>query len=273
MKASKFFAPFVIGLAALGTALPANAVISTDVVFIVDESGSMGTVQTNLRNNIGLFASILSGGGVDAKYALVGYGNNLVVPRLLTNFTDASTFATAAQGLLINGGTEPGYTASAFALNALDNQSTLLGYRTNAVKNLIILTDEPSNGDTLARGAVGGLAVTEAILDTLLGNNKALYNAVLSGSSTIASYDDLVLGNGGTIYDLNQFNTTDQAVVQAFVQSFATSKLKEILDFCDLNPTAPECQGTPGSVPVPGTLLLLGIGLAGLGSLRRKFLA
>jgi len=38
----------------------AKAVLSADLVFVVDESGSMGNVQTNLRNNIGTFASILS---------------------------------------------------------------------------------------------------------------------------------------------------------------------------------------------------------------------
>lgn len=98
-----------IGLAVtLGMASASHAAIITDIVMLVDESGSMGNVQTNLRNNIGSFASILSAGGIDARYGLVGYGNSGVRPRMLTDLTSPAAFATAAQGLLINGGTNPG---------------------------------------------------------------------------------------------------------------------------------------------------------------------
>lgn len=254
----------------LGMASSAQSAILTDIVMMVDESGSMGSVQANLRNNIGLFANILSAGGVDARYGLVGYGSSTVAPRILTDLTNPTTFATAAQGLLVNGGTEPGYTATAFALNELDNQSSLFSFRSNAVKNIIIFTDEPSNGDTAPRGTVNGAAVTLLTVDQLLTDNNALFNAVLRGSSTITSYSSLAANHGGNVYDLNGLNTTDQAVVTTFVNSFARSKLQEIIDYCDLNPNDPACQGGGGSVPEPGMLALLGIGLMGLAAGRRR---
>ncbi len=230
----------------------AEAVIMADLVFVVDESGSMGGVQTNLRNNIGAFASILSAGGVDAQYALVGYGSSTVRPRLLTDLTDDATFATAAQGLLTNGGTEPGYEATMAALNGGPTNTLGISFRGgSAVKNIIILTDEPSNGDL-----AGANATT---LDALLTAESALYNGVLRGTSTINSYSTLITNHGGFVFDLNQFNTTDQTVIDAFVQDFAQRKLEEIIQASGATPE-----------PVTAVLGLLSLGaLAGATSRRR----
>lgn len=267
MLFKKLAASAALALSAFGLSTPAQAVILTDVIMIVDESGSMGNVQTNLRNNIGLFANTLAAGGVDAQFGLVGYGNSSVVPRMLTDLTSATNFATAAQGLVASGGTEPAYTASAFALNALDGQSSLFSFRSNAVKNIIIFTDEPSNGDTAARGTVGASAVTFSIVDGLLTANKALYNAVLQYSDTIASIGGLATAHGGSVFDLASLNTTNQAVVTNFVTAFANAKLKETIDFCTANPNDPACQN---NVPEPGVLALLGLGVLGVGFARRR---
>jgi hypothetical protein len=268
MKLKQLLFGLLIGAASLAAPVHSAPILS-DIVFVVDESGSMGNVQANLRNNIGLFASILTGTGqVNARYGLVGYGDRNVVPRMVTDFTDATNFASAASGLTISGGLEPGYTATAFALNALDDQTDLFSYRSNAVKNIIILTDEPSNFDSTLYGAIGGSAVTESVVDGLLTSNNALYNGVLSGSTTIASYQNLIGDHSGTVFDLNLFNTTDSTIVENFVTDFANKKLQETLDFCDLNPNDPACQ--PNRVPEPGSLGLLSLALVGLVFKRRQ---
>jgi len=274
MKMRNFFAAVtIVGAAAAGSA---QAKILTDVIFVVDESGSMGTVQTNLRTNIGLFASILTGTGqVDAQYGLVGYGNYQTKPRMLTDLTDDASFATAAASLQTNGVTEPGYAATAYALNSLDGQTDFFSFRQNSVKNVIILTDEPSNGDTgyYSSYTISGSPITEAAVDGVLSSNGALYNGVLKYSNTIDSYGDLIQDHSGQIFDLNLFNTTDQSVVGQFVTDFANAKLQETIDFCVANPTDPACQEfeePSASVPESSTLALFGIGLAGLGLSRRR---
>lgn len=261
----------LVPLLALGLVLAppkAEAAIITDIVIIVDESGSMGTVQTNLRNTIGQFASILAAGGLDARFALVGYGNAQIVPRLLSDLTSAANFATAAAGLQINGAFEPGYLATLFALNALDNQNPLISFRSNSIKNIIIFTDEPSNGDTIARGTYQGAQVTQSVVDGVLKDNNALFNAVLSGASTINSYSALATDNGGQVFNLSLFNTTNQQQISNFVDDFAASKLRETLDFCVINPTAPACN--PGTISAPATMALFGLGVMLLGLRRRN---
>lgn len=261
-------AALTAGLVGIGSS--AQAAIVSDIIMIVDESGSMGTVQNNLRTNIGAFATILQAGGVDVRFGLVGYGASSTpgLIRKVTDLTDATGFATAASGLVASGGTEPGYTASAFALNGLDGQSSLFSFRPNSLKNLIIFTDEPSNGDASSIYKLGGSSVTSTSLDTLLTQENALYNAVLKGVITTNSYSTLTAAHNGQVFDLNGLNTTDQTVVSNFVTAFATAKLQETIDFCTANPNAAQCQGS--TVPEPSVLALLGIGLFGIGVARRK---
>lgn len=232
------------------------AVIKTDIVMIVDESGSMGGVQANLRNNIGLFASILSAGGVDANYALVGYGSSGDLIRLITDFTDASGFAAAAANLVASGGTEPAYDATAYALNSLSSESGNLTYRADAVKNMIVYTDEASNGDS---------EYSAATLDALLKGNNSLFNAVVPNAG-YTSLINLATSNGGQFFNLGFLNTNDQTVVEQFVEDFALAKLQETLDFCQVNPNDPACSNV--EVPAPASAGLFLIAVAAVSSRR-----
>lgn len=277
MKLKQLFSSAAMAAALIGFGNPAQSAIMTDIVFLVDESGSMGTVQANLRNNIGLFASILSAGGVDAQYGLVGYGASQPQPRMISDLTDPASVATAAQGLLISGGFESGFSATAFALNSIDNQSNLFSYRPNAVKNIIIFTDEDNDTSSGAGFAVNGLAPSYAVVDGLLKQNNALFNAVVSsgGACTTANancYVPLALANNGQQFNLNSLNTSNQQVVEDFVTAFASAKLQETIDFCDQNPNAPGCNdnGEDPSVSEPSILALFGLGLLGLQLVRRR---
>lgn len=258
----KLCSNLIKGVAVATTLFALNAtaaVIKTDIVMIVDESGSMGGVQANLRNNIGLFASILSAGGVDANYALVGYGSSADSFRMLTDFTDSSGFSSAATNLVASGSDEDAFDAIAYALNSYAPEVSSFSFRGDAVKNLIIFTDEPDRNGVLGFGDA----------DALLTANNALFNAVLSGTDTINSIGPLATNHGGNVFDLDALNSSDQQVVEDFVTAFANVKLQETLDFCDLNPTDPACLGSK-PVSAPSTLAMFGLSLLGCTVLRRR---
>ncbi len=223
-----------------GMSIPAQAgIVKTDIVMIVDESGSMSNIHTNLGNSIGLFASILQAGGLDAQFALIGYGfagNNI---RLLTDFVDAASFAGFTDDLYSVGSNEPAYDATAYALDGLTAESADLSYRTDAVKNLILFADEASNSDT---------EYDASSLDALLQQSSALFNVVLGGE--FSELLTLASNNGGHGFDLNELNTSDTNALNAFVTNFAQVKLQETLDYCVANPNDPACSGG-GSDPVP----------------------
>lgn len=225
------------------------AVIKTDIVMIVDESGSMGDVHSSIGYGISAFADHLEAGGLDVQFALIGYGFAGDSIRLISDFVDATAFSAAMSNLYTLGADEPAYDATAYALDALESESPELSYRDDAVKNLILFADEASNGDRYYNADS---------LDTLLQQSSALFNVVLGGD-----YQDLIslaLNNGGQMFDLNLLDTTDEDQIDEFVEYFAEVKLAETLEYCEEHPEDPACvESEP--VPSPTGPVLLGVGI------------
>ncbi|MFN6127392.1 MAG: putative Ig domain-containing protein [Planctomycetota bacterium] len=120
---------------------PDKLVTTTDVVLIVDESGSMREHSWIERMIRSLDQSLVERGLVDNRFAVIGYGNVLVAPRILLAPGDSDPWATAemasqrAAYLQANGDTEDGYLGIEFALD-------LLEFRANASRQAILVTDE-----------------------------------------------------------------------------------------------------------------------------------
>ncbi|MFN9605166.1 MAG: putative Ig domain-containing protein, partial [Planctomycetota bacterium] len=120
---------------------PDKLVTTTDVVLIVDESGSMREHSWIERMIRSLDQSLVERGLVDNRFAVIGYGNVLVAPRILLAPGDSDPWATAemasqrAAYLQANGDTADGYLGIEFALD-------LLEFRANASRQAILVTDE-----------------------------------------------------------------------------------------------------------------------------------
>lgn len=248
-----------------GVAAQASAALLADVAFVVDQSGSMGDEYSWLANSISAINTQLVAGGVTARYGLAGYvdfaGNEAGAPATSKYVDFTSNIATITAAITPNnlyGATERGY-------HAADWSRTGFSWSSNASKIIILLTDEAADQ---------GSGITEAALGTNMTNGSFLLN-VITLPSLYSQWDQAVYSkpDGADadllpdylgLFDLNFLNSNPTA----FTEQFTAAKLGEIIDFCTANPTAPQCQHN--DTPEPGSLALLGLGLAGLAGLRRR---
>jgi hypothetical protein len=260
----------------------------SNVVFIVDKSGSMSGEQAFLQDVVGdLDAALGLAGVTNRSYGVVGFGRSSSVGQLgrvlgsgLTNATDA---ATNLGNLEISGGFEDGYSAINFALTAFN-------YTAGAAINFILVTDEDrDNGNnalttaSIRNSLTGSSILLNAVVNNSLrtstnavalgvDSNGDAYSAdgsggftttaggvIGSGSGTTKTdYADLAVATGGAVWDLNQLRAGG-LVAESFTQAFIDIKVQEIIS-----------QPPSGVIPLPaaGWMLLAGIG--GLAAMRRR---
>ena len=128
-----------------------------DIVFVIDESGSMADDQADVSARVKDISDQL-GASLDYTLGLVGFGassgGNPVIEQTLTS--DATQFKAAVDGLTASGGFEPGGAAMSLAM------SDAMGYREGAGVCAILISDEDADDpgqlpqaitDAQARGA------------------------------------------------------------------------------------------------------------------------
>ncbi|RMH31876.1 MAG: PEP-CTERM sorting domain-containing protein [Nitrospirae bacterium] len=246
----------------------------------------------------GLLAAGVGTGADKNQYALVGFGGTDATSQVAhkhpvggSDFGSASDFSTAAGGLVVSGGLEDGYQAIDFALNNYTFRSG------NFARQIILVTDEDRDVNNSAAGGntQGSLINFTGLLNDLKGagvtlnaivnnpflasdgttralgikSNLTVFLADGSGGfttdtggsigngfgTTETDYVPLAHQTGGAAWDLNLLRAGGNTAT-SFAAAFIDTKVQEII--------------TPPALPIPSTLILLGVGLVGWGLVQRQ---
>jgi len=161
-----------------------------DIVFQMDNSGSMGGEQAAIRNNVISFVNGLSALGVDFALGLCRYGQsassgNPIIEDGGALTSDAEYFKNTVWGRnLVDGGTEPGYWA-------ITSSASGFSFRPGAQKVFIEITDERPNQ--------GGASETDA-LNACLNNSITLF--ALTKSSLYSYFTPITSATNGDVFDI-----------------------------------------------------------------------
>ncbi|MFO8027862.1 MAG: autotransporter domain-containing protein [Opitutales bacterium] len=249
---------FVLALAGTAPALLVNG-SNANLLFVVDESGSMSGEHQFLQDQAASIESGLSTTGIsNLNFGLVGYGNTDSVPRLFemdgSNLGDAAAFSSAASSLEIDGSTEDGYAGIDFALDQFSGLtgSTFVVLVTDEDRDILDESEYPGASSLTPSSMEQALTAANArlvsIVDQQILDNQSSEALVINpddqtfqadGSGdversengslgsradgdTTVDYAELALATGGIVADLEQLREggdTADSFTIAFIDS------------------------------------------------------
>lgn len=221
---------FVVTLTTVSIAKAASF-IPSDIVWLLDTSGSMGNDINEVKSRIGEFDRAMIDSGIDAHYALVRFGGRETLIQDLTDFSTFTAPGSPFNRLTDNGGSKE---RGSRAINVALARTT---FRPGSVKNFILVTDEDDDS-SFSNFQAASLGLTET--DTLFN-----FIGVPGRGNTDSYYGNLAANHGGVGFNIDQF----RAHPEPFFDNFVDTKVREIQERYE------ERQSTAEPVSILGILL------------------
>ena len=263
-----------------------HAGAALDLMFIVDESGSMSGEHEWIGDMVtSLDSELVSAGESSNRYALVGFGAGTsdggpkARKHLLgsVSWGSAAKLSAATEGLVTSGCFEDGWEGIVFGLKKYY-------FRSDAVTNMILITDEdrdPVDPQLTYDYVLSKLTAKSVMLNVIVdcgfqdgtgavalgvGADGTAYLADGSGGYSIGSggvmvspyyntdvcYVELAWATGGAAWDIELLRKGG-LLAESFTTAFIDVKVSEIV-----------------STPAPGAFLLVSIGIGTIGWFKRR---
>lgn len=224
--------PLTIGAAAVLVFAAAVEAQPIDVVFKIDESGSMRSEIADIRDNVVTIFNALPPG---SAVGLVGYGTpqhfggRNQIPHLHTPLTTVpSDFQAAVNQLIASGGLEQGYRAvyesatDTIAVDFLGNLNPSLQFTENPYCNILITDERLDQGGATQEQAIDAMIAEDGIFFGILPANL------------FAEAETLAYITGGRLFDLASFQQDPLPVIKAVLAACVTAATVKI----DIKPTS-----------------------------------
>lgn len=174
---------------------------AVDMVFLIDDSGSMWPYIEAVLNNVRSFVDSMTAEGIDTMLGLVRFGafHNSGEPELLNNgelMDDVSQFRTLLNTFTASGAIEP-------SLRAIEDAATGFDFRPFSQRHFLVITNEGSNGPPNGEG--GDLSDS---INACVSNNIVVHAAVdltwQDGNTQQVYIDDTGIRGqtGGLLFDV-----------------------------------------------------------------------
>jgi outer membrane protein OmpA-like peptidoglycan-associated protein/Mg-chelatase subunit ChlD len=164
--------------------------VPVDFVFLIDQTGSMGSKIDAVRQNIDEFTTRLVAKGIDYRLGLIVFDDNVAQRKWLTdNLTEFKGWISAINA---SGGGE----LEENALEALRAASGM-NFRASANRCLILITDAPYH----SYGSNRTMYTPETIVSVL---NKYDLRTFCITSPAVRGYAHIAAMTGGQVYDIDQ---------------------------------------------------------------------
>jgi len=168
-----------------------------DIVFLMDNSGSMGDEQAQVRANVANFVNELELRGFDYRLALCRFGqaasNGIPLFHNNAGWYKGTAFTTMWQAVnTVDGANEPSW-------DALYQSTTQYSFLAGSQKVFILITDESITGNNLPYNQIKDRQI---VINKLLASGVKTYTLVPAGSPFDSDFGAIATATGGRSYNI-----------------------------------------------------------------------